>query len=197
MKKELLSDKSKKLIGILLSETSIRATVFEKIDNSEKYKMYTIEGNGCITLGETRFKFWNKLIGCQLTVPFESFALKVWQALVNLSNGLNREAIEKGLSQEIVMKAVKEKSFDWVVERLYDVATKVAQKSSISDGTDVATADAPGKSGPRRMVETITPQREEIVININGCKHTLRCNDAFGDPLFDVKLGIVDVERVR
>lgn len=159
--------------------------------------MYTIEGDGSITLGETRFKFWNKLIGCQLTIPFESFALKVWQALVNLSEGLNREVIEKGLSQEIVMKAVKEKNFNWVVERLYDVATKVAQKSSISDGVDVATADAPGKSGPRRIIETVQSPREEIVININGCKHTLRCNDAFGDPLFNVNLGVVGIERVN
>lgn len=194
---ELLSEKSKKLIAVLLSEKNIRAIVFEKIDNSEKYRMYTIEGDGSITLGETRFKFWNKLIGCQLTIPFESFALKVWQALVNLSEGLNREAIEKGLSQEIVMKAVKEKNFNWVVERLYDVATKVAQKSSISDGVDVATADAPGKSGPRRIIETVQSPREEIVININGCKHTLRCNDAFGDPLFNVNLGVVGIERVN
>ena len=36
--------------------------------------------------------------------------------------------------RQIVMKGVKDKNFNWVVERLYDVATKVCQNSNIADG---------------------------------------------------------------
>lgn len=191
----ILTEKSKRQIGILLLEPQIKATVFEKLDHAEKYKMYSINSDGSITLGETRFSWWNKLIGCQLNIPFESFALKVWEALVNLSTGLNQKAIMEGLSREIVMKAVKEKDFNWVVERLVNVATMVAQKSQISDGIG---ADPEGSRvlGPR--LNTSESNRGDIVININGRKlKTYRFNDSIGDPLLDVELGIVDVKRVH
>ncbi len=101
----LLTPKSKGLISILLLDKEIKANVFEKIDHIDKYKMYTIMDNGDVVLGETKYSFWNKLIGCQRTIPFESFALKVWDALVHLSEGLNQKAIMEGLSREIVMKS--------------------------------------------------------------------------------------------
>ena len=55
----LLTPKSKGIIGILLLEPTIKATVFEKLDHIDKYKMYTIKDNGDIVLGETKFTFWN------------------------------------------------------------------------------------------------------------------------------------------
>lgn len=154
--------------------------------------MYTIQENGDIILGETKFSFWNKIIGCQRTIPFESFALKVWEALVNLSTGLNQKAIVEGLSREIVMKAVKEKDFDWITERLYNVATMVAQKSKIADGAE---ADLEGSrvSGPR--LSTAATDKRDIVININSRKKVCHFKDILGDPVFDVELGIVDVKR--
>ena len=191
----ILTEKSKRQIGILLLEPQIKATVFEKLDHAEKYKMYSINNDGSIVLGETSFAWWNKLIGCQLIIPFESFALKVWEALVNLSTGINQKAIMEGLSREIVMKAVKEKDFNWVVERLVNIATMVAQKSKIADGIG---ADPEGSrvSGPR--LNTVESSRGDIVININGRKlKTYRFNDSVGDPLLDVELGIVDVKRVH
>lgn len=140
----LLTPKSKGLISVLLLDKEIKANVFEKVDHIDKYKMYTIMDNGDVVLGETKYAFWNKLIGCQRTIPFESFALKVWDALVHLSEGLNQKAIMEGLSREIVMKAVKDKDFNWVVERLDNVARMVAQKSSIADGAGVSTAGGRG-----------------------------------------------------
>ena len=190
----ILSEKSKKLIGMLLLEPQIKATVFEKLHHVDKYKMYTINDDGSVTLGETKTQWWNRLIGCQLTIPFDSFALKVWEALVNLSTGVNQTAIIEGLSREIVMKAVKEKDFDWVVERLYDVATKVAQKSTISDGVGAAPEGA-RVSGPRLNEAANYP--ENLVININGCKKkVLSFKDCVGDPLIEVEYGVVGVKRV-
>lgn len=190
----ILSEKSKKLIGMLLLEPQIKATVFEKLHHVDKYKMYTINDDGSITLGETKTQWWNKLIGCQLTIPFDSFALKVWEALVNLSTGVNQTAIIEGLSREIVMKAVKEKDFDWVVERLYDVATKVAQKSKITDGVG-AVPEGTRVSGPR--LNTVSNCPENLVININGCKKkVLSFKDCVGDPLIEIEYGVIGAKRV-
>lgn len=189
----LLSAKSKGIIGILLLDKDIKATVFEKLDHIDKYKMYTINDDGSIVLGETKYSFWNRLIGCQLTIPFESFALKVWEALVNLSTGLNQKAIMEGLSREIVMKAVKEKDFNWVVERLDNVARMVAQKCSIADGVGVSTA-GDGALGPKLNTSNQFPN--DIIININGRKQVCRFKDSVGDPMINVELGIVGVNRV-
>lgn len=190
----ILSEKSKKLIGMLLLEPQIKATVFEKLHHVDKYKMYTINDDGSVTLGETKTQWWNKLIGCQLTIPFDSFALKVWEALVNLSTGVNQTAIIEGLSREIVMKAVKEKDFDWVVERLYDVATKVAQKSKITDGVG-AVPEGTRVSGPR--LNTVSNCPENLVININGSKKkVLSFKDCVGDPLIEIEYGVIGAKRV-
>lgn len=189
-----MSEKSKRLVGMLLLDKQIKATVFEKLDHIDKYKMYTIMDNGDVVLGETKVQWWNKLIGCQRTISFVDFALKVWEALVNLSYGMNQTAIIEGLSREIVMKAVKEKSYNWVIERLYDVASKVAQKSEITDGVG---ADPEGSrvQGPRLNAGGSYP--ENLVININGSKKkVLSFKDCVGDPIIEVEYGIVGARRV-
>lgn len=189
----LLTPKSKGLISILLLDKEIKANVFEKIDHVDKYKMYTIMDNGDVVLGETKYAFWNKLIGCQRTIPFESFALKVWDALVHLSEGLNQKAIMEGLSREIVMKAVKDKDFNWVVERLDNVARMVAQKSSIADGVGVSTA-GDGAFGPE--LNPCNQTEKSVIVNVNGRKQVCRFRDSLGDPMIDVEVGIVGVKRV-
>lgn len=189
----LLTPKSKSLISVLLLDKEIKAVVFEKLDHIDKYKMYTVMDNGDIVLGETKYTFWNKLIGCQRIIPFESFALKVWDALVNLSAGYNQKVITEGLSREIVMKAVKEKDFNWVVERLDNAARMVAQKSSIADGNGVSTA-GDGALGPELSHQQKIP--DEIVININGRKQVCHFKDSLGSPMLNVELGIVGVKRV-
>lgn len=189
----LLTPKSKGLISILLLDKEIKANVFEKIDHVDKYKMYTIMDNGDVVLGETKYAFWNKLIGCQRTIPFESFALKVWDALVHLSEGLNQKAIMEGLSREIVMKAVKDKDFNWVVERLDNVARMVAQKPSIADGVGVSTA-GDGAFGPE--LNPCNQTEKSVIVNVNGRKQVCRFRDSLGDPMIDVEVGIVGVKRV-
>ena len=51
----VLTEKSVKLIAVMLSEPKIKAAVYEKLDHTEKYKIYTINDDGSITLGSTRF----------------------------------------------------------------------------------------------------------------------------------------------
>lgn len=99
----------------------------------------------------------------------------------------------EGLSQEIVIKGVKDKNFNWVVERLYDVATKVCQNSSIADGVG---ADPAGSrvSGPRLNAQQEYP--DKIVININGRKEVLQVKDCIGKPMIELEYGIVNAKRI-
>lgn len=72
----VLTEKSVKLIAVMLSEPKIKAAVYEKLDHTEKYKIYTINNDGSITLGLTRFHFWNKIIGCEQTLPLRVSLLR-------------------------------------------------------------------------------------------------------------------------
>ena len=118
------------MIQILLTDSKISAKVLENIGDKEKYKLCTIETNGNVTLGKTNIRWWNRLLNCQDVIPFESFALKVWDALVDMSRSYNKEAVLHGLSHEVVMKSVRDREYDWVVERLYECWTHVAQNSA-------------------------------------------------------------------
>ena len=42
----VLTEKSVKLIAVMLSEPKIKAAVYEKLDHTEKYKIYTINDDG-------------------------------------------------------------------------------------------------------------------------------------------------------
>lgn len=181
MAKGVLSERSRNLIKVLLSDEKIRQKVYEDTKEFEKYKICTICSNGTIVLGKTRWRFWNRLLNCQDELPFESFALRVWDALVDLSSGFNNTAILEGLSREIVLSSVREREYDYVIDRLFDAARHICQDGSLA--VEPSSAEDQRKSGSR--VNTVP---ENIVININGEKKVLHFKDAIGDPFIDVKM---------
>ena len=119
---KLVSDASKLLMQVLMTDSKVSVKILDNADDAEKYKICTIQDNGTIVLGKTSVRWWNQLLGCQDKIPFDSFALKVWDALVDLSSGLNNKAILNGLSIEVVKKSVRTKDYDYVVRRLYAVS---------------------------------------------------------------------------
>lgn len=162
----LVSERSKLSIRILLTDRKIAETVYEDSKNKDKYKICTIHNDGSVVMGKTKCLWWNQLLNCQDVLPFESFALKVWNSLVDMSSGINNTAIMKGLSQEIIMNSVRDKNYDWVVDRLYDCWKHVAQNS---DGyahlEEPAGSRAPGQGQMRTVVQH---NADKIVINVNG-----------------------------
>lgn len=180
--KRLVSEKSIGLIKVLLMEPHIAEKVMENSTDKTKYKICTVQENGIIILGKTNCRWWNQLLSCQDKIPFESFALRVWDALVDLSSGLNNKAIMEGLSREIVMQAVRELDYDGIVNRLFDVARHVCQNSTIS--TIVSSAGDPGKSGPSEVRNGING----ITIRIDGEEKVIPFKDCVGDPFIDVVL---------
>lgn len=179
---KLVSDASKLLMQVLMTDSKVSAKILDNANDAEKYKICTIQDNGTIVLGKTSVRWWNQLLGCQDKIPFDSFALKVWDALVDLSSGLNNKAILNGLSIEVVKKSVRTKDYDYVVRRLYDCWAHVAQKSEgyqkalSPEGGPGSAQDCPGGT-------FASDKPREIVININGTKKTIPFIDSNGDPL--------------
>jgi hypothetical protein len=170
-------------VKTLLTDSKISAKVFENLDEREKYKICTIEGNGNVVLGKSPFKWLNRLLNCQDVLPFESFALKVWDALVDASAGLNKQAVLRGLSQEIVLQSVRNREYDYVVNRLFDCWRHIAQGSEgYQDPKNSAEFMENNQVGDRVMIaKTALPK---IVINlVNGAEKTIPIIDSVGDTL--------------
>ena len=191
MNHKTLTERSIALMKVLMLNSEIAEKVKAKGVEGKSYAIFTIRDDGTVVLGETRYEFWNQLVGCQVKLPFESWALAVWDALVNLSKGMNKEALEKGLSVEIAKKAQREEEYNWVVERLNDCFDHVCNKKG---GT--SSAGDPGKSGPSMTERVILRDGSDPVvvnINANGMSKTLRFPDATGNASLDFEIGVVGV----
>lgn len=194
----LVSERSKLLIKVLLTDPKITEVVYEDSKNKEKYKICTIRPNGSIVMGKTKYLWWNQLLNCQDILPFESFALKVWNALVNLSSGVNNTAIMKGLSQEIVMKSVRENKYDWVVDRLYDCWKHVAQNSSGFSSPEVPAGTQVSDQGRNWNNKNNCGEPHNIVINLNGQSRVIPIIDSVGDTMnVGIELGFLGFKQVR
>lgn len=190
-----LSKQSILTIQILLTDSKIATKVFENLNDKEKYKICTVEENGNVVLGKTSCKWFNRLLNCQDVLPFESFALKVWDALVDASAGLNKQAVMKGLSQEVVMKSVRNREYDDVVNRLFDCWRHVAQNS---EGFQFP-VDPEGARTNRQDGGTVVVTKSElpkIIINVNGVDQTIPIVDSTGDTFkFALDFGLRGLRR--
>lgn len=193
----LVSQRSKLLIKVLLTDAKITQSVYEDAKNKEKYKICTIRDNGSIVMGKTKFPWWNQFLNCQDVLPFESFALKVWNALVDMSSGVNNTAIMKGLSQEIIMNSVRDNKYDWVIERLYDCWKHVAQNS---DGfaNPVVSADAQATGQDRNVIVNQHHEPSKIVINVGNKSRIIPIIDSVGDT-YDVglEIGVLGFTKIK
>ena len=192
-----ISPACRKLLEILISDPKISVKLLENTSDKEKYKICTIEDSGAVTFGKTSLRWWNRLLNCQDVFPFESVALNIWNSLVDCSSGLNNRAILKGLSQEIVMNSVRDKNYDWVINRLFDCWRHVAQLS----GGYQQPADPEGslvndQGGKQVLIERSGPS--QIVINLeDGTKKIIPILDSVGDSLhIGLTYGITGVRRI-
>lgn len=178
-----------------MTDETILNKIYAAGEEGKSYVTYKIRTDGKVILGETKYWFWNQLIGCQVKLPFESWALAVWDALVDLSTGGNNEALEKGLSVEIAKKAQRAEDYEWVVKRLYDCYEHVCNNKP-GGTTSAGVRDNNGSSMTQRVV---TCNGEPVTININtdGVKRTIRFPDATGRAFLNFDLGVVGVHAER
>lgn len=193
----LLNPRSKQLIQVLLTDSKIAEKVFENANDKEKYKICTIKDNGTIILGKTSYHWWNQLLNCQDKFPFESFALKVWDALADASEGLNKEAVTEGLSREVVMKSIRVREYDYVVNRLFDVWRHVAQHSEGYQKPNSPEGDTASSHDGKKVIISRNDGPRNIIINVNGDKKIIPFVDSIGDDLnLGLEFGITGVRKI-
>ena len=187
--KKSVGDGAKALMQVLMSDETIRNKILESGETGKTYVSVKIKDNGTVIIGETNHWFWNQLIGCQVKLPFEKWALAVWDALIYLSAGTNAVAIQKGLSVEIAEKAQRSEEYEYIVKRLYTCYEHVCNNKGGSDSE--------GSQGDKgsRMTREVIVNCEPVTININanGAKRTLRFPDSTGKASLCFELGVVGV----
>ena len=189
MAKGTLSKSSVLLMKYLLSDTRISDKVFNNQKDKSKYKSVSIREDGSILLGKTSYPFWNQLLSCQIEIPFNDFALKVWDALVNLSVGDNSVALEEGLSTEIAKLSQRNGDHDLVVKRLFDCYEHVCNNKD-----EASSAGDSVKSELESRFVRSTKVPENIVINVNGMeRRVIPFRDSAGDKFIDIEYGVSDV----
>lgn len=189
MVKGTLSKSSVLLMKYLLSDTRISDKVFNNQKDKSKYKSVSIREDGSILLGKTSYPFWNQLLSCQIEIPFNDFALKVWDALVNLSVGDNSIALEEGLSTEIAKLSQRNGDYDLVVKRLFDCYEHVCNNKD-----EASSAGDSVKSELESRFVNGTNVPKNIVINVNGIeRRVIPFRDSAGDKFIDIEYGVSDV----
>lgn len=193
--KEALSEGALCLMHLLMTNETVCNKVNAAGEKGKSYVIYNIRKDGMVILGETRYRFWNQLIGCQFKLTFEGWALAVWDALVDLSTGGNAKALEEGLSSEIAKKAQRKEDYEWIVKRLYDCYEHVCNNKP----GDVSSEGGRDKHGSNTIQRTVVCDGEPITINVNadGLRRTLRFPDATGKAFLNFDLGVVDVRIDR
>lgn len=194
MNAKSLSPNSIPLMYYLMENETIANKVKAAGKEGKQYAIYTIVDNGSVILGETKYTWWNRLIGCRFILTFTQFAMSVWDALADLSTNGNQEAILKGLSKEIAEKAQRESEYDWVVERLVDCYRHVCNNK----GTESRPEGRSGKSDQKIGADPIVihdSNGSPVVININtkNNRRTVRFPDATGEADLVFELGVIGV----
>lgn len=186
MNKKPLTESSIKHMEILMLDKVVAEKVQSAAKEGKSYALCEIKEDGRVILGETRFDFWNRLIGCRTTLQFESWALAVWDALVCLSKDGNAVAIEEGLSVEIAKKAQRDGDYNRVVDRLVTIYRHVCNNK---DGGASLEGDR-RKSGSSVVVGNVA---EPVVVNVNVAdkRRVFRFPDATGKAFLNVETGIV------
>ena len=196
MPKVALTPDSIKYMEILMNNETIANKVKAAGKEGRSYKTYRIDdAEGTVTLGETNYWFWNQLIGCKRELTFESWALAVWDALIDLSSGLNAKALEEGLSVEIAKEAQRAEKYNDVVNRLMDCYRHV-----VNGGGQSSLAGDPRKSGSRVVLTEIPqPNDTQVVVNVNTRTrtHTYRFPDATGRAFIDLEMGVIGAHISR
>lgn len=130
--KKLLTTLNQKHMEELLMEPKIAEAVFSDIGKREYFKFSQINEDGTLTLGKRSVQWWNRLFGLEKTISFKDFCFNVLRALVGMAENLDKNTILQGLSRELIAKAVLEEKYDFVVERLLDVARYGIKDSVLS-----------------------------------------------------------------
>lgn len=165
-----LSGKSCDLIRALLKEPKIYDRITAPIKNRERYQYVQILAEeGLIQLGKYNWNsgigsFWNNLIKCKKDISFEEFALRVWDALVDMTNGNASTAVLEGLGRETLIQGIRNKEWNWLVDRFFDIVRHIADESYFGTEALQRVKNIPRNNHKNGNVEvTITEHQPKIL----------------------------------
>lgn len=191
MEKRVISDQAMCDMHKLMADKTIEKKVELAAGDGKTYSRYDIKNDGSVILGETRFRFWNRLLNCERILSFESWALAVWDALVDLSVDGNATALEEGLSVEIAKEAQRGGNYEGVVERLMDCYMHVCNNKG--GAVSAGTRDKNGSSAPNVIVRD-HDNPVNVRVNIGGTERVIRIPDATGRAGLKVNVGVTGIE---
>lgn len=169
------------LINLLLEEPQIRAKVTENFAEQKRdhRNVLVIVDSAKIRFGKYGWSgfggFWNNLIKCYEEISFIDFFIKVWDALVLMTAGTDsNEAVIEGLSREILLRGIKNKEYDWIADRLFDVCRHLTKSGYWNpDGTKARLGDIRGRNADGVEIQVdgrrvITPATTVRVVDSVG-----------------------------
>lgn len=169
------------LIGLLLEEPQIRAKVTEDFAEQKRdhSKLLVIIDSAKIRFGKYSWSgigaILNNLIKCYEEISFIDFFIKVWDALVLMTAGTDsNEAVIEGLSREILLRGIKNKEYDWIADRLFDVCRHLTKSGYWNpDGTKARLGDVRGRNADGVEIQVdgrrvITPATTVRVVDSVG-----------------------------
>ena len=169
------------LINLLLEEPQIRAKVTENFAEQKRdhRNVLVIVDSAKIRFGKYSWSgfggFWNNLIKCYEEISFIDFFIKVWDALVLMTAGTDsNEAVIEGLSREILLRGIKNKEYDWIADRLFDVCRHLTKSGYWNpDGTKARLKDVRGRNADGVEIQVdgrrvITPATTVRVVDSVG-----------------------------
>ena len=200
MSKPSITRSEVKLMDYLMEDKTIYDKIVAAGEEGKSYAIYSIRSDGKVVLGETKYRFWNQLIGCKTTLTFEAWCSAVWDALLDLSDGANQKALLHGLSKEILEEGQRNKKYGYVIERLFDCYKHVCNRREGAVDPEGSRVKS-GLSGKSMMVGG----DDGVVVNVNVNNKTipLTATKLFRgehDEVIDVEVnsdGSVDVTHRR
>lgn len=168
-----LSKKSCDLIRALFNEDKIWKKITENLNGNGQYTHVDINPkNGNMVFGKYSWSgisgFWNRLIKCSDKISFSDFAIKTWDALVDMTVGTAaHQAVLEGLSREVLMTAIRDKDYDWIVDRFFDIDRHLVDAGYWkTQGKAVEERYANRPEQPDSVVVTVGERRPTVAMKV-------------------------------
>lgn len=187
---------------IMFSEPFIKASL---IDDSEKnlYKRVDIIPETCeIVLGKTSCRWWNRILGAEKVIGFETFVFRVVGAYSG-KDGAIGDIVAKGLAEDAVRSIIIQGRSNDMIDRLFIVGYLAVPtafscselNSGISAPIQGSKTD-PGGGAVREI--RYEPVDREINLNVNcgGKTHTFVLPGT-NDPILRIQTGLTGVEVLQ
>lgn len=170
------------LINLLLEEPKIREKVIESFAEHKRnhLNVLVIVDTAKIRFGKYDWNgfggFWNNLIKCYEEISFVDFFIKVWDALVDMTAGTDSNvAVIEGLSRETLLRGIKNKEYDWICDRFFDVCRHLTKSGYWNPEGTKATLSNAGINDNHDGIEIKVEKPHGPTLNY-------RVVDSIGDP---------------